>query len=49
VFVDLDAADVSSAAAAQDGVQGLLVSYGDAGTVFLAGVASLVARDMVFA
>ncbi|CAA9264916.1 MAG: macromolecule metabolism; macromolecule degradation; degradation of polysaccharides [uncultured Acetobacteraceae bacterium] len=48
VFVDLDAADVSSAAAAQDGQQGLLVSYGDAGTVFLAGVASLAARDMAF-
>ena len=48
VFMDLDAADVSSAAATQGGVAGLLVSYGDTGTVFLAGVTSLAARDMAF-
>ena len=49
VFVDLERADVSTAAATEAGTAGLLVSYGDTGAVFLAGVSSLAAKDMVFA
>lgn len=49
VFVDFDKADVATAAATEGGVSGLLVSYGEAGSVFLAGVENLAVRDMVFA
>ena len=35
--------------AATSGPPGLVVHYGDAGTVFLAGVSALADRDMVFA
>ena len=49
VFIDLEPEDVGTAAADQDGTAGLLVSYGDAGAVFLAGVTGLAAKDMVFA
>ena len=49
VFIDFDREDVSTAAATQAGTSGLLVSYGDTGQVFLAGVSALAAKDMVFA
>ncbi len=48
VFVDLDAADVAMAKATEGGVSGLMVSYGEGGTVFLAGVSALAARDWAF-
>jgi beta-glucanase (GH16 family) len=51
VFVGFERADVSTAAATQGGKAGLMVAYGgeDGGTVFLEGVASLAAKDMIFA
>jgi hypothetical protein len=50
VFVGLDKEDVASAAATRDGAAGLLLTYGGGdGTVFLAGVSAMAARDMVFA
>jgi hypothetical protein len=53
VFIDFDRADVALEAAAEDGVDGLLLTYGDGaengGTVFLAGIAALAERDMIFA
>ena len=36
------------AAGSQGGVAGLVVSYGDAGQVFLAGVTALAAKDLAF-
>jgi hypothetical protein len=50
VFVDFEAADVSTAAATEDGVAGLLVTYGgeDGGTVFLQGVSALADKDLAF-
>jgi hypothetical protein len=48
VFVGLDREDVTTAAATS-GPPGLVVHYGDGGTVFLAGVSALAERDMVFA
>ncbi len=50
VFVDVEAADVSTAAATEDGVAGLLVTYGgeDGGTVFLQGVSALADKDLAF-
>ncbi len=48
VFVDLDRADVTTAATAS-GPPGLMVHYGDNGNIFLAGVSALSDRDMVFA
>ena len=50
VFVDFDKEDITTKAA-DAGPPGLLVTYGgeEGGTVFLAGVTSLAARDLVFA
>ncbi|MBD0272545.1 MAG: hypothetical protein ICV73_11520, partial [Acetobacteraceae bacterium] len=48
LFIGFDREDVSMAAATS-GPPGLAVHYGEAGTVFLAGVAALGERDMVFA
>ena len=49
VFVDFSEEDVTTAQATEGGVAGLLVTYGEDGSIFLAGVSSLGARDMVFA
>ncbi len=53
VFIGFDREDVALQAAAEDGTDGLLLTYGDGadggGTVFLAGVAALADRDMIFA
>ena len=48
-FVGFDAADIATAKATQAGVSGLMVSYGDEGTIFVAGVSALAAQDMLFA
>jgi hypothetical protein len=48
VFVGFDRADVTTAQATEGGAAGLLVTYGGDGTVFLAGVAELGARDLAF-
>ena len=48
VFIGFEREDVTTAAATS-GPSGLVVSYGDDGSVFLAGVTSLAAKDMVFA
>ncbi len=48
VFVGFDDEDVSSAKATEDGASGLLVTYGDSGSVFLAGVSALADRDLAF-
>ena len=48
VFIDMERADVTAAAGSQGGVAGLVVSYGDAGQVFLAGVTALAAKDLAF-
>jgi hypothetical protein len=49
VFVGLHREDVAVAQAAGGGAPGLLVTYGDDSGVFLAGIAALADRDMVFA
>ncbi|MBD0274632.1 MAG: hypothetical protein ICV73_22215, partial [Acetobacteraceae bacterium] len=50
MFVGFDKSDLSVSNDTEGGASGLLVHYGDAGgTVFLAGVASLADRDVVFA
>ncbi len=48
VFVGFDKEDITTTAAVS-GPPGLVVAYGDNGTVFLAGVAALAERDLVFA
>jgi hypothetical protein len=48
VLIGFDKADVTTEVATS-GTPGLLVHYGDSGTVFLAGVSALGARDMAFA
>jgi hypothetical protein len=47
IFVDIDEEDVTTAAATS-GPPGLVVHYGDGGSVFLAGVSALVDRDLAF-
>jgi hypothetical protein len=49
VFVGFDKEDITTTAAPAGGPPGLVVAYGDNGTVFLAGVAALAERDLVFA
>ena len=49
-FVGLTKADIHTAAATEDGVAGLLVTYDGAGdSVFLAHVSKIAASDMLFA
>ncbi len=50
MFVDFDKEDITTKAA-DAGPPGLLVTYGgeEGGTVFLAGVTGLAARDLAFA
>ncbi len=48
-FLGLTAADVTATSASRDGVSGVLVTYDDDGSVFLAKAAALAVSDMLFA
>jgi hypothetical protein len=48
VFVGFDEEDVSAAESTEGGASGLLVTYGDGGGAFLAGVSALGSRDLTF-
>ncbi len=48
LFVGLGAEDVTAEQGTEGGAPGLLASYGEGGTVFLAGVSALADRDMAF-